>query len=71
MDNNEKLKTIIYEAIKSDLFTLAYQEQVNCYTKEVFGVEALARLTHDQYGNVSPVLFIPIIENEKFAVKFG
>ncbi len=71
MDNNEKLKTIIHEAIKHDLFTLAYQEQVNNNTKVVFGVEALARLTHDQYGNISPGLFIPIIEKEKFAVKFG
>ena len=71
IENNEKLKSMVFDALKKELFTLVYQEQVNSDTGEVVGVEALARLVDDQYRLVSPTVFIPIIEREKKAIKFG
>ncbi|MEM5594724.1 EAL domain-containing protein [Niallia circulans] len=39
-----------------------YQPKVNLNSKEVAGVEALLRWKHPRYGEISPGVFIPILE---------
>jgi diguanylate cyclase (GGDEF)-like protein/PAS domain S-box-containing protein len=62
--NKERLVlgTALREAIALDQLELAYQPQIDCDSGEVYGVEALARWTHPEYGAVSPARFIPIAE---------
>ncbi len=43
-------------------FRLVYQPKLNLHTGSYAGVEALARWTHPEFGNVSPGEFIPLIE---------
>lgn len=43
-------------------FSLNFQPQVNAVTKEVIGAEALVRWRHPDFGMVSPVEFIPLLE---------
>lgn len=50
------------EAITLDQLKLAWQPQVDCETGEIYGVEALARWAHPDFGNVSPARFIPLAE---------
>ncbi|MEC8776229.1 MAG: EAL domain-containing protein, partial [Pseudomonadota bacterium] len=38
---------------------------------EVVGVEALLRWSHETYGEISPVEFIPIAETSRLIVKIG
>ncbi len=44
-------------------FRLVYQPKLNLRTGTYAGVEALARWTHPEFGNVSPGEFIPLIES--------
>lgn len=46
-----------------DEFYLQYQVQKNCRTDTYIGVEALLRWNNSVLGNISPLSFIPIIEN--------
>lgn len=52
-------------------FELYYQPQVNASSKQVVGAEALARWRCDKYGEVSPVEFIPILEESGLIVPAG
>jgi len=47
--------------IKKQLY-LVYQPKVILHSKEVAGVEALLRWKHPKYGELSPGIFIPILE---------
>ncbi|MCW8956370.1 MAG: EAL domain-containing protein [Gammaproteobacteria bacterium] len=50
-------------AVHEQAFHLNYQPQVCCSTQEIVGVEALLRWDHPTRGLVSPVDFIPVLEN--------
>ncbi len=43
-------------------FALHFQPQVDANTKQIVGAEALARWKSDIYGNVPPLIFIPLLE---------
>jgi diguanylate cyclase (GGDEF)-like protein/PAS domain S-box-containing protein len=49
-------------AIKDKEFEVHYQPQVNAYTGELEGAEALVRWIHPTAGMISPVEFIPVAE---------
>lgn len=52
-------------------FELFFQLQVNAVTKEVIGAEVLLRWHSSTYGEVSPVEFIPILEQSNLIIPVG
>lgn len=50
------------EAIDNEDLFVAYQPQLNVESREIIGVEALARWKHDSKGMISPATFIPLAE---------
>ena len=50
------------EAIENDQLELYYQPQINVLTGKIIGVEALLRWTSPEFGEISPIDFIPIAE---------
>ena len=57
------LETAFRMAVTDDIgLHLKYQPKVDIVQGEVVGVEALLRWSHETYGEISPVEFIPIAE---------
>lgn len=52
-------------------FELNYQPQVDALTKKLKGAEALARWSCEKYGAVSPVEFIPLLEDSGLIIPVG
>lgn len=52
-------------------FSISYQAQVDSVTRKLYGAEALARWKCAKYGQISPVEFIPLLEQSGLIIKFG
>lgn len=52
----------LLSALDNKEMAVFYQPQVDTYTREICGYEALLRWTHPQRGAVSPAEFIPVAE---------
>lgn len=52
-------------------FVLYYQPQVSAETGQIFGLEALLRWPHYDFGMVSPAVFIPAAENTGLITSIG
>jgi diguanylate cyclase (GGDEF)-like protein len=52
----------LHRALERNEFVLYYQPQLDLKTGEMVGVETLIRWQHPQRGIVSPVLFVPMLE---------
>jgi len=74
-DDAVKMQRESLEAIRSALdnkqFVLHYQPKVNMRTGTVAGVEALIRWQHPERGLLSPIEFLPIIENNPMSIEVG
>ncbi len=57
-----KLTNSLYRALDKNELFLHYQPQVKAETQEIIGFEALLRWNNDEYGTVTPDVFIPIAE---------
>lgn len=57
-----KLTNSLYRAIDRNELHLHYQPQIRVETQEIIGFEALLRWNNEEYGMVSPDVFIPIAE---------
>ncbi len=60
---NAAIAVELRKAIANDGLNVIYQPKVNAVTKQVTGIEALARWTHSELGDIGPTEFITIAEN--------
>ncbi len=74
-DNAVKFQQESLEAIRHAFnkhqFILHYQPKVNMRTGTVIGVEALIRWQQPEQGMLSPIQFLPIIENHAISLDIG
>jgi EAL domain-containing protein (putative c-di-GMP-specific phosphodiesterase class I) len=61
----------LHQALLYDQFELFYQPQFNLIENRLVGAEALVRWTHPTRGMVSPVEFIPIVEQTGMIIRLG
>ena len=59
---NMKLNNDLYRSLERHEFEVYYQPQISLSTKKIVGMEALLRWNHPEFGLVSPVKFIHLIE---------
>ncbi|EKJ88043.1 diguanylate cyclase (GGDEF)-like protein [Leptospira meyeri] len=71
IEREQKLKNYLEKAINHKNFKIAYQEKVDISSKQTVGLEALARWSLPEFGNISPEEFIPIITKSELIVPFG
>lgn len=71
IEREQKLKNYLEKAINQKNFKIAYQEKVDIGSKQTVGLEALARWSLPEFGNISPEEFIPIITKSELIVPFG
>lgn len=65
------LREHLLDAVSNNEFTLVYQPQVDLATGGIFAVEALVRWNHPTLGEISPVKFIPLAEEDGLIVALG
>lgn len=71
IEREQKLKNYLDKAINAGNFKIAYQEKVDITSKQTVGLEALARWSLPEFGDVAPDEFIPIITKSELIVPFG
>jgi len=74
--NNRILEKLFIEsrlrhALENGEFSVCFQPQVETSTEEIVGVEALARWTNPELGEVPPSKFIPIAEDTGLIAAMG
>ncbi|HEU5177760.1 MAG TPA: EAL domain-containing protein [Burkholderiales bacterium] len=65
------LETQLRQAIERDQFVLHYQPKVDLDTRQVVGFEALIRWRSPELGLVSPLEFIPLLEETGMILEVG
>jgi EAL domain-containing protein (putative c-di-GMP-specific phosphodiesterase class I) len=65
------VKNGLSKALENDEFLLLYQPKLDLKTNRVTGAEALMRWESPTMGTVSPVKFIPILEETGMVVEVG
>ncbi len=68
---NMQLENALHRALERDQLQLYYQPQVAMTDGCIIGAEALLRWTHPEFGEVSPVEFIPIAEDSGQIMAIG
>jgi diguanylate cyclase (GGDEF)-like protein len=71
LSHRKLLENDLREAIENGQLRLNYQPIVNNSGEKVVGVEALARWTHPERGEIPPSDFIPIAEHSGLIIALG
>lgn len=66
-----ELESALYKAIEQDSFELHYQPQISLEKDSILGAEALLRWHDGKHGAISPMEFIPILEDTGLIEKVG
>ncbi|AUI69919.1 putative bifunctional diguanylate cyclase/phosphodiesterase [Beggiatoa leptomitoformis] len=66
-----QIEAELNRGIEQNNFVLVYQPQIELQSKELLGMESLVRFYHPQYGLMSPLRFIPILEDTGIIIKIG
>jgi len=66
-----KLESALRHALERNEFELNYQPRVDLHTGTIRGMEALLRWNNPQLGAVSPLTFIPLLEETGLIVPVG
>lgn len=62
LERSHRLYQDLHDAIDKQQFTFLYQPQLNLATHQIISCEALLRWHHPEKGMISPVEFIPLLE---------
>lgn len=65
------LESALRKALDESSLQLYYQPQINLHNGEIHGVEALSRWFHPEFGEISPIRFIPLAEECGLMEKLG
>lgn len=68
---NLHLTNALHHAIERNELYLVYQPQVSIDDGHIVGAEALLRWNHPEFGNISPVEFIPLAEDSGLILSIG
>lgn len=66
-----EIGTRLRAALERQEFKLVYQPRVSLETGRISGMEALLRWTHPERGPISPVEFIPVLEDTGLIIGVG
>ncbi|MEO8296753.1 MAG: EAL domain-containing protein [Burkholderiales bacterium] len=65
------IERALREALQGDQLSLVYQPQLDLFTGELLGFEALLRWNHPDLGQVSPADFVPVAEDAGLIGQIG
>ena len=65
------LSTKLRRAVRANLLDVVYQPQVDMATGGLCGAEVLARWTDDEWGVISPTVFVPLAEESGLIIEIG
>lgn len=65
------LESELRRALKNGEIDIYYQPQINTYTGQITGAEALVRWHHPKHGMVTPDYFIPLAEEMGIVIELG
>ncbi len=65
------MESRLRKAVANKEFTLQYQVKVDIATRAISGLEALIRWQDSDYGSVSPLEFVPLLEESGMIVEVG
>ncbi len=71
VDDGLTMASALRQTLRDGGLSIAYQPQVDVRSGRVVGIEALARWTHPELGEVSPTRFIPLAEDGGMIVQLG